>query len=501
MEQEQKGENYVPRTEYFIINGLLLLFFFSWRIFVATGALTSFVFWYSIFSAIGFFYFFLRPSEGNQALDPLWFNFDKTMYCKPLVYRRPTSEDEIIQFVKECKQNQRKLKVVGKGHSMGSLTFTTGEMILLDNFNKVLNLSESFVTVQAGMTLSNLHQFLWEKGYSLPFAPFLPDQTVVGAIQTGAHSSSGSKKCFASLVSEVTAVDGNGEKKTYNLSKLEDAKVTKALLIGLGCTGIITSITLCIEKAFYFHYVDSPGDLSEEVAKLEQSIAENEQFVLRWIPGTSICRKLILNKRDSGAIPFYKVFLDRLKIEIPKRIASFILTLVAFIPRLYSPAVKNLDKILLPVNTFVPSYQGFSNFHYARNSEVEFSIPQEKLAECMKELQAYLNSKKWNINSFALIQVVDQDDFYLSPFFNRKSCTVSLSLVQSTLNLKKSFIDGLVAFFKNYEGRPIWSKYHNLKHSDLTNLYRDLNSFSDVRSQMDGDGLFLNDYLQRLLLS
>lgn len=69
MEQEQKGENYVPRTEYFIINGLLLLFFFSWRIFVATGALTSFVFWYSIFSAIGFFYFFLRPSEGNQALD------------------------------------------------------------------------------------------------------------------------------------------------------------------------------------------------------------------------------------------------------------------------------------------------------------------------------------------------------------------------------------------------------------------------------------------------
>ena len=55
------------------------------------------------------------------------------------------------------------------------------------------------------------------------------------------------------------------------------------------------------------------------------------------------------------------------------------------------------------------------------------------------------------------------------------------------------------AIFKRYGGRPHWGKLHSRVAEELRDLYPEWDAFQALRRRWDPDGVFLNDYLRRVL--
>jgi L-gulono-1,4-lactone dehydrogenase len=53
--------------------------------------------------------------------------------------------------------------------------------------------------------------------------------------------------------------------------------------------------------------------------------------------------------------------------------------------------------------------------------------------------------------------------------------------------------------FRRYQGRPHWGKLHSRTAAELKPLYPDWDRFQAVRRHWDPDGVFMNDYLTRVL--
>ncbi len=54
--------------------------------------------------------------------------------------------------------------------------------------------------------------------------------------------------------------------------------------------------------------------------------------------------------------------------------------------------------------------------------------------------------------------------------------------------------------FKKYNGRPHWGKMHTRTAKELSQLYPMWNKFQEIRNRLDPDGLFMSDYLKKIMV-
>jgi D-arabinono-1,4-lactone oxidase len=100
-------------------------------------------------------------------------------------YYQPETEQDFISAVAESK----KLRIVGTGHSWSDICSTSATLLSLDRYNRVLNLNKEQlqVTVQAGIKLWQLNEYLDKHGLALTNLGSIAKQSVAGAISTGTH--------------------------------------------------------------------------------------------------------------------------------------------------------------------------------------------------------------------------------------------------------------------------------------------------------------------------
>ena len=63
----------------------------------------------------------------------------------------------------------------------------------------------------------------------------------------------------------------------------------------------------------------------------------------------------------------------------------------------------------------------------------------------------------------------------------------------------REYFGGVEEIFRAYGGRPHWGKIHTLDAEALRPLYPRFDDFLTVRKKLDPQGLFGNDYLDRVL--
>ena len=89
--------------------------------------------------------------------------------------------------MKFAAENNRKLRVIGSGHSWSGVAASNDIQVSLKEFTGIVNvdLDSKEVTVRAGTTLKTLNQLLDEHGLAMRNLGSISDQTVAGAISTG----------------------------------------------------------------------------------------------------------------------------------------------------------------------------------------------------------------------------------------------------------------------------------------------------------------------------
>jgi xylitol oxidase len=103
----------------------------------------------------------------------------------------PLDIKDIIKTIQRANREERRIKVVGSGHSFNDIADTDGiQMSLKKHFNFIeINKEAKEVTFGAGVSFIELSEALDENQLALRNVPSHPHINVVGAVVTGSHGS------------------------------------------------------------------------------------------------------------------------------------------------------------------------------------------------------------------------------------------------------------------------------------------------------------------------
>ncbi|WP_203910665.1 FAD-binding protein, partial [Rhizocola hellebori] len=211
---------------------------------------------------------------------PRWRNWAGTVTARPRRVHRPASEAKLASVVSGA---LRPLKVAGSGHSCGPIAAADGggDLVLLDRLNRVLSFTDHEVTVQGGMRLHDLNDFLAGHGRALANMGSIAQQTVAGAISTGTHGTGLSVGALDQQVTGLRLVDAAGQILDTQGDLLAAARVS------LGALGVISAVTLRHVPAFDLHATSHRSTLDTTLDHLDELLA-TPYFRFWWFPHTEL---------------------------------------------------------------------------------------------------------------------------------------------------------------------------------------------------------------------
>src|SRR5690625_1593209 len=87
-----------------------------------------------------------------------WKNWSESVHCQPEKFLKPQNLEELINLVKMCNEDNRKIRVVGSGHSFTPLSATTELLVSIENLTGIdlVDSKKVFVNVLTGTTLQHI---------------------------------------------------------------------------------------------------------------------------------------------------------------------------------------------------------------------------------------------------------------------------------------------------------------------------------------------------------
>lgn len=424
-----------------------------------------------------------------------WKNWAHTSDCRPEKWFYPTSIQEVRTIVKEAAKQNKTLRVVGAGHSFTRLVETDDWLISLDRLTGIdeWNVEEGTVTVFAGTRLYELGEELGKRGYSQENLGDINVQSIAGAISTGTHGTGIAFGIVSSQIIEIVLVTGTGDVVT--ISETENSEVFKASLVSLGCLGIVVKVKLKIIKSPVYQFRSYKMDYATLELQLDQLIASNRHFEFYLFPYSDLVQIKTMNITEERP---QKTFFYQLKNLV---LENYLFFFVSECCRLFPKSSKFFSRLSAKgvgsstISAY--SYQLFATPRLVRFREMEYSIPLPYLKAALREVRATIEKNQFAVHFPIECRMVKADDLWLSPSYERDSAFLAFHMYKGMLY--ESYFQNMENIMRKYEGRPHWGKIHYVSHKELLSLYPKLSEFLTIREQLDPNGLFLNEYVAKLL--
>ena len=170
---------------------------------------------------------------------------DNVRYRAKALYL-PVTLDEVIAIVR-C---SRKVRVLGTRHSFNRIADSNEILISLKHLNQIehVDLRRNKVTVQGGITYSELCPQLNSLGFALRNLASLPHISIAGACATATHGSGLKNGNLATAVSAMEVVCANGE--VIEFSPKHGEVEFKGAVVSLGGLGVVTRLELDIVPTY-----------------------------------------------------------------------------------------------------------------------------------------------------------------------------------------------------------------------------------------------------------
>ncbi|KAF9281797.1 hypothetical protein BGZ68_006425 [Mortierella alpina] len=412
-------------------------------------------------------------------------NWARTFRCVPEQYYTPSTEEEVIKIIHLARLSGKRVKAIGTGHSPSDLACTDGIMINTDKLNELLHVDKEkmTVTVAAGMKLEKLHKLLELRDLALSNLGSISDQSVAGAMATATHGTGAEYASLCASVLDLTFITATG--LTIYCSKTEKSDIFNAAVCSLGALGIITRMTLQCERAFRLENKQEPAKLDEVLNNLDSIIHSAEHVRLWWYPHTDNVVVWRAN-RTTKSRPIERV-------DDSVRVFNFDCLFPQYVNEWSIPwsrtaeALRALDQFIENGSVKVESGVGLDEPTDAKNGHALKVVRKEAGLKVHFPIE---------------IRFVKKDDVWLSPAYGVDSCYIGIIMYRPYGKPVpyKRFWAGFEQIMASFEGRPHWAKAHSVSFEGLKQSYPKLAAFSDIRQQLDPEGMFLNDYLRRHLV-
>jgi len=134
----------------------------------------------------------------------------------------------------------------------------------------------------------------------------------------------------------------------------------------------------------------------------------------------------------------------------------------------------------------------------------EWAVPYEKSQVCLRELRNWLGQEYRDPNGIrphvpVEIRFSAPDDIWLSPSNGQRTCWIGIVQYKPYgFNVPyRRFFGGYENIVARHQGRPHWAKAHQLQPEGLRKLYPHFDDFVKVIEEVDPNGMFRNEYIQR----
>lgn len=408
----------------------------------------------------------------------------------------PSNEEEIQQLVRQAIEQGKKVRIIGSAHSFMPLWTTDQVLISLDNYQGIVSIDQELqqATVRAGTKLYTLGEALFAQGLAMENLGDIDRQSLGGTIGTGTHGTGLQLGSISTQVVKLRLVNGLGE--LVECSSTHNASLFKAAQVSLGALGIITEITLQCVPAYRLALQNLKEPLDTVLQELEDRYRQERNFEFYWFPYTASAwtktSNIVTDQVDKVS------WMNHFTEYVVENYAFKVLCEAAYhFPILNERVAKISAAAIAPVRKVFASHKVYATQRLVKFNEMEYSVPIAAQREVLHDIRRLFERKRFPIHFPIENRVVRQDDIYLSPAQGRDSAYIACHAYAKKDPLP--YFSALEEIFQAYEGRPHWGKMNTFSQEQAAIAYPYFENFKRHQKEQDPEGLFLNDYLAKLL--
>ncbi len=443
---------------------------------------------------------FSRPIRAHTVAEPVpasWTNFAGDQSCDPATHEHPADRRQVAAAIERAAAAGRTVRVAGSGHSFTDAVLTDGALLSLDRMDRIIDIDRAsgLVRVEAGITLGSLSDALWDAGLAFANLGDIDVQSLAGAAATGTHGTGvrlGNLSTGLRSI-ELTLADG----RAIEVSEDADPEAWRAARIAIGSLGVVTAVTLQAVPAFTLEAVETTAPLDRTLDDLDELVDANEHFGFFTFPHSDLAITKTCNRIDTAPRPRARPLEWFDEIVMTNYAYWGICALGRARPGLIPRLNRLCSKLSGTTRVRDRSYRVFRTPRRVPITEMEYAIPIDHAAEAVRAVRDLADSERFDVPVPIEVRFVAGDDAFLSPANGRDSCYIAVHQFRG-IEWGEYFeaVEGRLAAIG---GRPHWGKRHFQTAATLKSMYPDWERFAAVRRRLDPEGVFTNDYVERVL--
>ena len=435
--------------------------------------------------------------------EPRWQNWARTVRADPRQIASPRSEEEVAELVRTEAERTGQVRVAGAGHSFTPAAVSSGLLLQLDALDQLEWVGppepdgSRLVRVGAGIRLRDLCRLLATHGLALENLGDIDAQTIAGAISTGTHGTGARLRGLADQVQAVRLVTATGQVLDADADHQPD--LFQVARLGLGTVGVLTAVTLRCVPAFALTAEERPRPLAAVLEALDDEdgpVWGNDHFEFYWFPYTDIALTKA-NNRAGHAPPLNPVrrFLE------DEVLANGVFELTNRLCTVGRPLTRGANWLAaraLSARRYTgSSVEVFTSPRRVRFREMEYAIPAEAVVPALLAVDSWLRRTREPVPFPIEVRFAAPDQVWLSTAQGRQTAYVAVHQYHRLAFAR--YFRAVEEIMRAHDGRPHWGKMHRRRAADLAPLYPQFERAAQVRAAADPQGLFANEYTDRVL--
>ncbi len=473
-----------------------------------------------------------------------WRNHLGNVSVEPARIYEPQSIDDVVAIVRAAEAAGVTTRAVGSGHSWSDVALTDGYLVKTSGLARVPAPEPDFlaaawearslVRAEAGIRLGQLNAWLDPNGLALLQMGGYDKQTIAGVISTSTH---GSGTDFGPLNDSVHSLDvvasegrvmrieraaGPTDRAAYEAhhgdgrTLVQDDEVFDAVVVGMGCMGIVCTALIEVGPRFYLREVRKMRPWTKVKADLEARTVfeDNEHYELIFSPYRhgDDWQCLVTTRNTYEGPPAKVSLMNRARSKLVERSARNPLTpkllnlVLRLFPRL-APLLLQLSMRALAKKEYVAvSYKVF-NIGAANRVPAwsgEIAIPTDgRHIEAVETIFAVADAQRrtnriYQSSPIAL-RFVMASPAHLSMMNGSETMMIELIELygsKGAVDLIGAYEEALVPL----GGRPHWGQINALAGDgeELAALYPRYEAWQRVHRRMNATGVFDNAFSERV---
>ncbi|MGK2878334.1 MAG: D-arabinono-1,4-lactone oxidase [Solirubrobacterales bacterium] len=415
----------------------------------------------------------------------------------PQHFEEPATTGQVVRAVNDARARSQRIRVRGNLHSFSEIVKTDDTLISLAAMSGVIDtdVPSGLVRVRAGTSIYNLSRALDAIGLAIPNLGDIDVQSIAGAAATGTHGTGLRYGNISAQVMAVRLVTAAGEIVEIDET---DLNALKAARVSLGTLGVTTEMTMQCVPAFRLDRLDLPRPIGETLSQIDDLCEGFDHFEFYVLPYSDLSLQKRIDRSVAPAKPLHpaKKFFSDVVIEN----IAFGATVKAgkLVPKAIPPIARGLAKAFTSERRLDKSFDAFSTVRMVRFNELEYAIPREHLAEAVERVMAMIQEHNYPVNFPIEVRVGLADEAsFLSTSAGRETGYISVHMAKGMDY--EPYFHAVETIMDGYDGRPHWGKMNWQTADKLASRYPGWSDFQAVRASLDPEGVFSNDYTDRVL--